>query len=97
MIKDLFRWAARIIELFIATETTTPFGKANLALSFLLAVALVALFAAPDLLGELARSVFDHKPSPFSIESRLIAFAILAGVIFGSLWMLWRESLSKQD
>lgn len=97
MIADLFRWVAHIIEAFIDTETSSPFGRANLALSFLLGVALVALFGARSLIAELFRLILGRKPEAFSAESPLIAFAILAAVILASLWMLWRESPTRRD
>ena len=97
LLRGLIRWIGFAFTATILAETMSTQGKVNLGVFGLLLVAFLLIFAGPGVVVEIVRLVLDREPDHVGNWSRLIAFAVVASVGLGSVWMLGTDAFSKRE
>ena len=97
LLRGLIRWIGFAFTATILAETMSTQGKVNLGVFGLLLVAFLLIFAGPGIVAEIVRLILDREPDHVGNWSRLIAFAVVASVGLGSVWMLGTDAFSKGD
>lgn len=97
LLHGLVHWIGFAFTATILAETMSTQGKVNLGIFGLLLVAFLLIFAGPGIVVEIVRLILDREPDHAGNWSRLIAFAVVASVGLGSIWMLGTDAFSGSD